>query len=139
MIGHSMAHASADYLQRFIHDLPATFNPRKLDANDWAVLAGLAGVRRFRPLISVREYAAERLAEGDEEPDVRRHLGGVLSLRFPQAVDNWLEVSAAGVEVVVASHRPLRPAPSQVARQSHRSSRNAARVAAFRNTNSRPF
>lgn len=45
VIGHSMAHASDDYLERFIHDLPSTFNPNKLDATQWATLARLAGIR----------------------------------------------------------------------------------------------
>ena len=45
VISHSMVGASEDYLQRFIHDLPRTFNPRKFEPRDWATLARLAGVR----------------------------------------------------------------------------------------------
>ena len=45
VISHSMVGASEDYLQRFIHDLPKTFNPRKFYPTDWAVLARLAGIR----------------------------------------------------------------------------------------------
>lgn len=45
VIGHSMAGASADYLERFIGELPATFAPRKFDPDAWAVLARLAGMR----------------------------------------------------------------------------------------------
>ncbi len=45
VIGHSMASASDDYLHRFIHDLPSTFNPTRFDAREWAVLAKLAGMR----------------------------------------------------------------------------------------------
>lgn len=45
VISHSMAGASDDYLERFIHELPATFNPRKFNPDDWAVLARLAGMK----------------------------------------------------------------------------------------------
>jgi len=45
VISHSMAGASEDYLQRFINDLPKTFNPRKFYPEDWAVLAKLAGMK----------------------------------------------------------------------------------------------
>ena len=45
VISHSMVGASDDYLKRFVTDLPKTFNPRKFNPQDWAVLAKLAGVR----------------------------------------------------------------------------------------------
>jgi alpha-L-fucosidase len=45
VISHSMAGASEDYMQRFINDLPKTFNPRKFYPEDWAVLAKLAGMK----------------------------------------------------------------------------------------------
>lgn len=45
VISHSMVAASDDYLDRFVNDLPKTFNPRKFEPKDWAVLAKLAGVR----------------------------------------------------------------------------------------------
>jgi alpha-L-fucosidase len=45
VISHSMAGASEDYLQRFINDLPKTFNPRKFYPDDWAILVRLAGMR----------------------------------------------------------------------------------------------
>jgi alpha-L-fucosidase len=45
VISHSMVGASSDYNRRFLEDLPRTFNPRKFDPRDWAVLAKLAGVR----------------------------------------------------------------------------------------------
>ena len=45
VISHSMAGASADYLQRFVNELPQTFNPRKFAPDDWATLAKLAGMR----------------------------------------------------------------------------------------------
>jgi alpha-L-fucosidase len=44
-ISHPLAGASADFRQRFFQDLPATFNPRKLHPEDWAVLAKLAGMK----------------------------------------------------------------------------------------------
>ena len=44
VISHSMVGASEDYLKRFSEDLPKTFNPKKLDPQDWAVLAKLAGM-----------------------------------------------------------------------------------------------
>jgi alpha-L-fucosidase len=45
VISHSLVGASEDYRRRFFEDLPKTFNPRKFDPQDWAVLAKLAGVR----------------------------------------------------------------------------------------------
>ena len=45
VISHSMVGASQGYLSRFIDDLPRTFNPRKFNPTEWAVLAKLAGIR----------------------------------------------------------------------------------------------
>jgi alpha-L-fucosidase len=45
VISHSMVGASDDYLQRYIDELPRTFNPRKFHPDDWAALARLAGIR----------------------------------------------------------------------------------------------
>lgn len=45
VISHSLVGASEDYLQRYVNDLPKTFNPRKYNPQDWAALAKLAGVR----------------------------------------------------------------------------------------------
>jgi alpha-L-fucosidase len=45
VIGHSMAGASPDYLDRFVNDLPKTFNPDKFSAEDIAALAKLAGMK----------------------------------------------------------------------------------------------
>ncbi|MCA9839541.1 MAG: alpha-L-fucosidase [Trueperaceae bacterium] len=45
VISHSMVGASADYLNRFIHDLPKTFKPTRFDPDEWARLAKLAGMR----------------------------------------------------------------------------------------------
>jgi alpha-L-fucosidase len=45
VISHSMVGASDDYLNRFINELPRTFNPKKFDPDDWARLAKLAGMR----------------------------------------------------------------------------------------------
>ena len=45
VIGHSMARASEDYLERFTRILPSTFNPKRFDPDEWAVLARLAGMR----------------------------------------------------------------------------------------------
>jgi alpha-L-fucosidase len=45
VISHSMVGASDDYLQRYVEDLPKTFNPRKFNPQDWAALAKLAGIR----------------------------------------------------------------------------------------------
>lgn len=45
VICHSMAGASEDYLQRFIYELPKTFNPGKFNPDDWAILAKLAGMK----------------------------------------------------------------------------------------------
>lgn len=45
VISHSLVGASDDYTQHFFEDLPKTFNPRRFDPEDWAVLAKLAGIR----------------------------------------------------------------------------------------------
>ena len=45
VISHSMAGASEDYLNRFENELPKTFNPKKFDPDEWAVLAKLAGMK----------------------------------------------------------------------------------------------
>ena len=45
VISHSMAGASNDYMDRFISELPRTFNPKKFDPQEWAVLAKLAGMK----------------------------------------------------------------------------------------------
>lgn len=45
VISHSMAGASPDYLDRFINELPATFNPNKFSGEDIAILAKLAGMK----------------------------------------------------------------------------------------------
>lgn len=45
VISHSMAGASDDYLNRFIHELPKTFNPDEYDPEEIATLAKLAGMK----------------------------------------------------------------------------------------------
>ena len=45
VISHSMVGASADYLERYIHELPKSFNPRDYDPDEWAKLAKLAGFK----------------------------------------------------------------------------------------------
>lgn len=45
VISHSMVGASEDYLDRFINDLPKSFNPDRYDPEQWAQLAQLAGVK----------------------------------------------------------------------------------------------
>ncbi len=45
VISHSMAGASSDYLERFVNDLPKSFNPKKFDPEEWAILAKLAGMK----------------------------------------------------------------------------------------------
>jgi alpha-L-fucosidase len=45
VISHSMVGASDDYLDRFIGDLPQSFNPKKFEPEDWARLARLAGMK----------------------------------------------------------------------------------------------
>ncbi len=45
VISHSMSGASQDYLNRFINELPKTFNPKKFSAEDIAILAKLAGMK----------------------------------------------------------------------------------------------
>ena len=42
---HSMVGASDDYLERFINELPKTFNPKRFDAEELAILAKLAGAK----------------------------------------------------------------------------------------------
>ena len=45
VISHSMVGASDDYLDRFIHELPKTFNPKDFSGEDLAILAKLAGMK----------------------------------------------------------------------------------------------
>ena len=45
VIGHTMAGASEDYLAKYMEVLPSTFNPKKFDPDEWAVLAKLAGIQ----------------------------------------------------------------------------------------------
>jgi alpha-L-fucosidase len=45
VISHSMAGASEDYLNRFINDLPATFNPKDFSGEELAIMAKLAGMK----------------------------------------------------------------------------------------------
>jgi len=45
VISHSMAGASNDYLNRFVNELPKTFNPAEFDPYEIATLARLAGMK----------------------------------------------------------------------------------------------
>ncbi len=45
VISHSMVGASDDYLDRYINELPKTFNPDKFDATLWAKQARMAGMK----------------------------------------------------------------------------------------------
>jgi alpha-L-fucosidase len=45
VISHSLVGSSADYRERYITQLPATFYPKKFDPDDWARLARVAGMR----------------------------------------------------------------------------------------------
>jgi len=43
VISHSMVGASEDYLERYLTELPRTFNPARFEPREWARLARLAG------------------------------------------------------------------------------------------------
>ncbi|TWU38879.1 Alpha-L-fucosidase [Novipirellula aureliae] len=45
VISHSMVGANEKYLDRFINDLPKTFNPKRYDPDEWMDIAQLAGVK----------------------------------------------------------------------------------------------
>lgn len=45
VISHSLVGASEDYVRRYLEVLPKTFNPKKFNPEDWAVLAKLAGMK----------------------------------------------------------------------------------------------
>ena len=45
VISHSMVGASPDYLDRYLNELPKTFNPKHYDPDEWMAIAKLAGVR----------------------------------------------------------------------------------------------
>ena len=45
VISHSMVGASEDYLDRYINELPKTFNPVNFDARQWVNAAKLAGMK----------------------------------------------------------------------------------------------
>ncbi|MDQ8195629.1 alpha-L-fucosidase [Coraliomargarita sp. SDUM461004] len=45
VISHSMVGASDDYVNRYVNELPKTFNPRNYDPDAWMEIAKLAGVK----------------------------------------------------------------------------------------------
>lgn len=45
VISHSMVGASEEYLDRYINELPKTFNPVNFDAKQWVNAAKLAGIK----------------------------------------------------------------------------------------------
>jgi alpha-L-fucosidase len=45
VISHSMVGASDDYLHRYVHELPKTFNPVNFDAGEWVSAAKRAGMK----------------------------------------------------------------------------------------------
>lgn len=45
VISHSMVGASDDYLERYVNELPKTFNPERFDAEKWAEEAKLSGMK----------------------------------------------------------------------------------------------
>ncbi len=45
VISHSLVGASDDYTNRFFHDLPQTFDPKRFDARELVTLAKLAGMK----------------------------------------------------------------------------------------------
>jgi len=45
VISHSMVGASEDYLNRYVNELPKTFNPKNFDADQWAQSAKMAGMK----------------------------------------------------------------------------------------------
>ena len=45
VISHSMVGASEKYLDRYINELPKTFNPKRYDPDEWMEIAKIAGVK----------------------------------------------------------------------------------------------
>jgi len=45
VISHSMVGASEEYIERYLEELPETFDPRRFDPVEWAQLARVAGVQ----------------------------------------------------------------------------------------------
>ena len=45
VISHSMVGASDAYMDKFVNELPKTFNPKRYDPEEWVVLAKLAGMK----------------------------------------------------------------------------------------------
>ncbi|SMP38858.1 alpha-L-fucosidase [Neorhodopirellula lusitana] len=45
VISHSLVGASEDYVDRYINELPRTFNPKKYDPDEWMEIAKIAGVK----------------------------------------------------------------------------------------------
>ena len=45
VISHSMEYASEKYLDRYINELPRTFDPDRYNTDKWMALAKLAGVK----------------------------------------------------------------------------------------------
>jgi alpha-L-fucosidase len=108
VISHSLVGASAEYRRRFFDELPRTFNPRKLDARGWAVLAKLAGMKyvvftakhhsgfamwstRTTPFnITRTPYARDLLAEVVK---AFREQGIAVGLYFSPEDFHWLETN----------------------------------------------
>lgn len=45
VISHSMVGASDEYLDRYVNELPATFNPKNFDPDEWVQAAKMAGMK----------------------------------------------------------------------------------------------
>lgn len=45
VISHSLVGASEKYVERYINELPKTFNPTRYDPDEWMTIAKLAGVK----------------------------------------------------------------------------------------------
>jgi len=55
VISHSMDYASRDYLDRYVNELPKTFNPTNYDADEWMKMAKLMGASRL--LLFARRFS----------------------------------------------------------------------------------
>ncbi len=66
VISHSMVGADNEYLERYVNELPHSFNPKKFDPREWARLARLAG---FRYLVFTAKHHSGFCMFGTETTD----------------------------------------------------------------------
>jgi alpha-L-fucosidase len=122
VISHSLVGADADYTRRFFEQLPAAFNPGKLQPEDWATLAKLAGMKYV--VLTTKHHAGFCMFETRTTPfnvmntpyaqDVTRRIVDAfrregLAIGFYFSPDDFHYLHGAGKTVARAPHRGVTP------------------------------